>query len=233
MLKQLGITHVVSMGESALTPPRQAPFSLSSPFSRTPALPTNSLWLEERLGSIAVLDIDNIADDGIAGIRRTFDQCLDFIEHARNAGGKVLVHCRVGVSRSATIVIAYLMRELELDLKSAYLLARSRRLNILIQVRFHCAHGLIPTLTRPRSRTYPSRRRSTRTKRSSSPSATRGGSSKARTRATTTQPRNSRSPASSGPTGSSGPSSRTRSRSSTSASSPVRFLPSRWHRTAR
>lgn len=135
MLKQLGITHVVSMGESALTPPRQPPFSISSPFSSRASLPTNSLWLEERLGQISVLDIDNIADDGIAGIRRTFDQALGFIEDARQKGGKVLVHCRVGVSRSATIVIAYLMKELELDLKSAYLLTRSRRLNILIQVR--------------------------------------------------------------------------------------------------
>ncbi|KAK4704479.1 hypothetical protein P7C70_g1734, partial [Phenoliferia sp. Uapishka_3] len=132
MLKQLGITHVVSMGESALTPPRQPPFSLTSPFSRSP-LPTNSLWLEERLGNISVLDVTDIADDGIAGIRRTFDQTLEFIEEARRQGGKVLVHCRVGVSRSATVVIAYLMRELELDLKSAYLLTRSRRLNILIQ----------------------------------------------------------------------------------------------------
>ncbi|KAL8283972.1 hypothetical protein RQP46_005085 [Phenoliferia psychrophenolica] len=135
MLKALGITHVVSMGESALTPPRQPPFSLSSAFRTSPSqqLPTNSLWLEERLGQISVLDIDNIADDGIAGIRRTFDNALDFIDEARRAGGKVLVHCRVGVSRSATIVIAYLMRQLELDLKSAYLLTRSRRLNILIQ----------------------------------------------------------------------------------------------------
>ncbi|KAM0747663.1 phosphatases II, partial [Meredithblackwellia eburnea MCA 4105] len=135
MLKELGITHVVSMGESAMSPPRQPPFSLSSINSSNSRwnLPTNSLWLEECLGNIAVLDIVDIADDGIAGIRRTFDECLDFIEDARVTGGKVLVHCRVGVSRSATVVIAYLMRELELDLKSAYLLTRSRRLNILIQ----------------------------------------------------------------------------------------------------
>jgi dual specificity MAP kinase phosphatase len=146
MLKALGITHVVSMGESALTPPRPAPFSLfsrSSPTS-TSSSPTNSLWLEERLGSISVLDMKNVADDGIDSIRPYIDQALAFIDEARWSGGKVLVHCRVGVSRSASIVIAYLMKHVELDLASAYLLTRSRRLNILIQVscRLSLSHSL-------------------------------------------------------------------------------------------
>ncbi|GAA6002091.1 hypothetical protein JCM10207_003068 [Rhodosporidiobolus poonsookiae] len=137
MLKELGITHVVSLGESALLPPR-APsgFSaLTSAFRSAPVseTPTNSLWLEERLGNIAVLDMKNVADDGIDSIRPCIDEALAFIEAARQQGGKVLVHCKVGVSRSASIVIAYLMKEVGLDLASAYLLTRSRRLNILIQ----------------------------------------------------------------------------------------------------
>lgn len=133
MLKELGITHVVSMGESALSPPRPPPFSLTAAFSRQATLPDNSLWLEERLGHIAVLDQKNVADDGIDSLRPHIDSALEFIERARQEGGRVLVHCRVGVSRSASIVIAYLMRHVELDLASAYLLTRSRRLNILIQ----------------------------------------------------------------------------------------------------
>lgn len=135
MLKELGITHVVSMGESALTPPRPPTFSIASAFGSSEKTPTNSLWLEERLGNIAVLDMKDIADDGIDSIRPHMEQAIAFIEEARWQGGKVLVHCRVGVSRSASIVIAYLMKHIELDLASAYLLTRSRRLNILIQVR--------------------------------------------------------------------------------------------------
>ncbi|SCV74166.1 BQ2448_6598 [Microbotryum intermedium] len=129
MLKELGITHVVSMGESALVPPRAPPVGAAG----TNETQTNSLWLEERLGNISVLDMKNVADDGIDSIRPYIDQALEFIDDARWTGGKVLVHCRVGVSRSASIVIAYLMKHIELDLASAYLLTRSRRLNILIQ----------------------------------------------------------------------------------------------------
>ncbi|SGY47307.1 BQ5605_C001g00519 [Microbotryum silenes-dioicae] len=129
MLKELGITHVVSMGESALTPPRPPPVGAAG----SNETHTNSLWLEERLGNISVLDMKNVADDGIDSIRPYIDQALEFIDQARWTGGKVLVHCRVGVSRSASIVIAYLMKHIELDLASAYLLTRSRRLNILIQ----------------------------------------------------------------------------------------------------
>lgn len=47
----------------------------------------------------------------------------------------MLVHCRVGVSRSASVVIAYLIKYGGMDLVTAYLVTRSRRLNILIQVR--------------------------------------------------------------------------------------------------
>ncbi|GAA5884779.1 hypothetical protein JCM6882_005390 [Rhodosporidiobolus microsporus] len=141
MLKELGITHVVSLGESALHHPRApSTFStLTAPFRSSPLAaadadaPDNSLWLEERLGNIAVLDMKNVADDGIDSIQPCIDEALEFIEQARQGGGRVLVHCKVGVSRSASIVIAYLMKEWNLDLASAYLLTRSRRLNILIQ----------------------------------------------------------------------------------------------------
>jgi dual specificity MAP kinase phosphatase len=137
MLKAIGITHVVSMGESALHPPPKGASGLSlltSPFrSSSPALPSNSLWEEERNGTIEVLDMQNVADDGIDSIRPCIDEALEFIRTARQQGGKILVHCKVGVSRSASIVIAYLMREMGLDLASSYLLTRSRRLNILVQ----------------------------------------------------------------------------------------------------
>lgn len=142
MLKELGITHVVSVGESALIPPPQMPTPTRATAGGAPVsaalkarMPTNSLWLEERLGTMQVLDLRGVADDGIDSIRDTLDHACEFIQQAEDAGGRVLVHCRVGVSRSSTVVIAYLMRRHEMDLASAYLLCRSRRLNILIQVR--------------------------------------------------------------------------------------------------
>lgn len=40
-----------------------------------------------------------------------FQSAFDFLDRARAQKGRVLVHCQCGVSRSATVVIAYCMRE--------------------------------------------------------------------------------------------------------------------------
>ncbi|KAL9266246.1 Dual specificity protein phosphatase 1-like protein, partial [Drosera capensis] len=40
-----------------------------------------------------------------------FDECFQFIDEAKAMGGSILVHCLAGVSRSATIVVAYLMKK--------------------------------------------------------------------------------------------------------------------------
>lgn len=46
-------------------------------------------------------------DDGSESLHKHFDLAIDFI----NQGQTVLVHCLQGVSRSASVVIAYLMQE--------------------------------------------------------------------------------------------------------------------------
>uniref|UniRef100_A0A8C6QSS1 Dual specificity protein phosphatase n=1 Tax=Nannospalax galili TaxID=1026970 RepID=A0A8C6QSS1_NANGA len=57
-----------------------------------------------------------------------FSQAADFIHCALNTpGAKVLVHCVVGVSRSATLVLAYLMLHQQLSLHQAVITLRERR----------------------------------------------------------------------------------------------------------
>lgn len=133
MLKELGITHVLSIGETALIPPNRQSASIFPSTAMKARTPTNSLWLEQSLGNIEVLDIQDIQDDGVDPILPHLLTAIEFIESAHAKGGKVLVHCRVGVSRSATLVIAYVMKFLDLSLADAYLMVRARRLNILIQ----------------------------------------------------------------------------------------------------
>lgn len=57
----------------------------------------------------------------------TFDRAAAFICNARDLNQNVLVHCRAGQSRSATVVVAYLMKTLSWDLTRAYSYVQRRR----------------------------------------------------------------------------------------------------------
>ncbi|KAL7414584.1 hypothetical protein BDY24DRAFT_414300 [Mrakia frigida] len=139
MLHALGITHVVSVGESALLNPElshTSPLSIISSQTNHPSTaqaPNHALWFEHQAGRIKVLDMQSICDDGVSPLRPAIAEAVSWIEQARLEGGKVLVHCKVGVSRSATVTIAYLMKHCGLSLIDAYMLTRARRLNVLIQ----------------------------------------------------------------------------------------------------
>ena len=56
-----------------------------------------------------------------------YAQVADKIIDVVTRGGKALVHCVAGVSRSAAIVIAYLMKHKRLPLREAFTLVRARR----------------------------------------------------------------------------------------------------------
>lgn len=56
-----------------------------------------------------------------------FDECVKFIKDVVDNRGKVLVHCSYGVSRSASMVIAYLIKECGMTYNSAYKYVKQRR----------------------------------------------------------------------------------------------------------
>jgi dual specificity phosphatase 12 len=58
-----------------------------------------------------------------------FEKCFQFIDKAIEQGHQVLIHCRAGISRSATIATMYLMRK--------YSLTREQALERLINKRRH------------------------------------------------------------------------------------------------
>lgn len=60
-------------------------------------------------------------------LSKHFYSCNRFIKQCLEAGGSVFVHCYAGISRSATIVCAYLMQEKKMDLFSALSLIKSKR----------------------------------------------------------------------------------------------------------
>lgn len=55
-----------------------------------------------------------------------FEECVDFIHSAVTTGGKVLVHCSQGISRSSTMVIAYLISQ-GMSYQEAFSLVKSKR----------------------------------------------------------------------------------------------------------
>lgn len=68
-----------------------------------------------------------IDDTPSSRINLYFDRCADRIKMNRDGGGRTLVHCMAGVSRSSSICIAYLMKHERMSLKDAYAFVKARR----------------------------------------------------------------------------------------------------------
>lgn len=56
-----------------------------------------------------------------------FQECLEFIQQAIRANGKILVHCHMGISRSATIVLLHLMINCGHSLDESLKILREKR----------------------------------------------------------------------------------------------------------
>lgn len=67
-------------------------------------------------------------------IDKYFDQTFDFIEKARKETN-VLIHCMVGVSRSVTIAIAYLLKKYKYTLGQVISLIQRKRRKVAFLIR--------------------------------------------------------------------------------------------------
>jgi protein-tyrosine phosphatase len=60
-----------------------------------------------------------LEDSDLEDLSKYYEQAIEFIDENIKSGN-VLVHCLAGVSRSSTIVIAYLMKTLKWDFEKSY-----------------------------------------------------------------------------------------------------------------
>jgi len=65
--------------------------------------------------------------------------CLQFIDRARRGGGRVLVHCSQGVSRSTTIAIAFVMWRTRLPYDDVFARFKAVRAVCNPNIGFTCA----------------------------------------------------------------------------------------------
>ena len=103
-LTTLRITHILNCTEDVSNF-----FETSSPHLRYLRIPVND------------------RSEAAAEMASHFPRCVEFLDECRACGGRALVHCRAGVSRSATIVIGYLMQLQRWDLKASLHYVDKRR----------------------------------------------------------------------------------------------------------
>ncbi|XP_075718348.1 dual specificity protein phosphatase 4 [Rhinoderma darwinii] len=68
-----------------------------------------------------------VEDNHKADISSWFMEAIEYIDSVKDNHGRVLVHCQAGISRSATICLAYLMMKKRVKLEEAFEFVKQRR----------------------------------------------------------------------------------------------------------
>eukprot|EP00270_Netrium_digitus_P018637 TRINITY_DN7117_c0_g1_i1.p1 TRINITY_DN7117_c0_g1~~TRINITY_DN7117_c0_g1_i1.p1 ORF type:complete len:208 (+),score=61.68 TRINITY_DN7117_c0_g1_i1:235-858(+) len=71
-----------------------------------------------------VVEVDDAVSENLAA---HFDHCFSAIDDARSHGRGILVHCLAGMSRSVTVVVAYLMKTKGMSFREALFYVKQRR----------------------------------------------------------------------------------------------------------
>lgn len=124
----MGVTHILSLFTSSIlssfcdscrcSPIFVACNQTASPEDRCQEARIPTQFKTEKCGAHLHRMVVPLKDTPDENILRVLRPCFEFIDEGRQRG-TVLVHCMAGRSRSAAIVIAYLMRTFGLSLKEA------------------------------------------------------------------------------------------------------------------
>ncbi|KAM9971927.1 hypothetical protein ACTFIW_011915 [Dictyostelium discoideum] len=69
----------------------------------------------------------NLDDRPKANIYEHFEPVIQFINDCKKQGGRILIHCAMGISRSTTVVLAYLMKEDHMTYTDAFTFCKQKR----------------------------------------------------------------------------------------------------------
>jgi protein-tyrosine phosphatase len=72
----------------------------------------------------------DLLDSAEQDIKQHFQKSNEFIENCLRKDGKVLVHCHAGISRSSTIILAYLIKHQNMSFEDALAHAQTKRTKI-------------------------------------------------------------------------------------------------------
>uniref|UniRef100_A0A0K0D4S4 protein-tyrosine-phosphatase n=1 Tax=Angiostrongylus cantonensis TaxID=6313 RepID=A0A0K0D4S4_ANGCA len=88
-------------------------------FQITHAIDISNIGLNKKFPGIEYKEF-NVDDNNIANISKYFEEACEFIDAARNKGGKTVIYCAAGISRSATLAIMYLVIKGGKSLRDSY-----------------------------------------------------------------------------------------------------------------